>query len=302
MNILQSGIEKSGNYWISRILRELMGSAGLEIRSYIQNHSIHAGLKQLDLDIEDIADIDCIDISKNRCFVVVRQSFREAIKDISEYTSLNSIVWTHSNWIDSMTPRVLDEFEKKIYIIRDPRDALLSFSHFAFTPYRLLHDSRHYQGPSDWLDNNLEPFLGRWKNHVRSHLSRRSEFNIYPIFYERFLSDLEGEISKLASYLALSITNEDKHRILDLVKASSLKKGAPHHIRKAKSGQWEAVFTLEQKARALEIVGPLLCELGYGTESPACLPSLQGDLRKEEARPRMLRSIASRIKSRLKEL
>ena len=133
MNILQSGIEKSGNYWISRILRELMGSAGLEIRSYIQNHSIHAGLKQLDLDIEDIADIDCIDISKNRCFVVVRQSFREAIKDISEYTSLNSIVWTHSNWIDSMTPRVLDEFEKKIYIIRDPRDALLSFSHFAFT-------------------------------------------------------------------------------------------------------------------------------------------------------------------------
>jgi hypothetical protein len=255
-------------------------------------------LKKLDLDIADIADIDCIEIKNNQSYVVVRQTFREAIVDMQDYANQNTLVWTHSQWVEERSALAFKSFSKNIYIIRDPRDAVISLSHFAFTPYRILNDSATFRDPQDWLDKNLGAFLRRWASHVTGHLSRRQEFGIYPVFYERFLAQFDEEFDLLLVYLGIELGDESKQRIRDKVTAKSMKKGAPHHIRKAQAAQWKEVFTEEQKARAYDIVGPLLKQMGYPEAGggEVQLPYLEGDLiqlppRKKSLVARVLRKL-----------
>ncbi len=277
-HIIQNGIPKCGNLWLYNILQRLQAAAGVPKKSYILDHPVHPGLKQMDLDIDYIADIDVIDIKAKRSYVTVRQTFCEPILDLAAYAQRCSLVWSHSPWEPEMSPEVYRQFDKFVYIIRDPRDAMVSKSHFAFTPYRQAMFPHNFKDTSDWLNQRLDHVMRQWFQHVNDHLVHGQQLGMYVIFYERLLLNLEEEISKLAQYLGFELKAEVIADIAEQVTAKNMKKAAQHHIRSHKLAGWRQSLTEAQVERVNDIARDLLTRLGYATTAaefdPDHLPSV----------------------------
>ena len=146
------------------------------------------------------------------------------------------------------------EYQKVIYLIRDPRDVLLSH-------YRFMIGQKQYHGSiadfsDDWISGRIWP--SSWQEHVLSWVGTRSERVSYDldIFrYEDFIDDPKKETIKLVKSLGLNSSKED---IEEAIKVSSVeemrKKEAAGNegahpdlefIGKAKNGVWKEQFRPE---------------------------------------------------------
>jgi hypothetical protein len=101
-------------------------------------------------------------------------------------------------------PNYPDLFPKTIYIVRDPRAALLSYYHHC------VHDT----GRTDWpilefLDEmidqgcikSLEPHLVRWDRQVEAWLNRARHQSVSMVKYEDLKGDCLGVLRKLANFI-----------------------------------------------------------------------------------------------------
>ncbi len=134
MKILQNGYPKSGNYWLYKIIDNIYKQASIEKYSFIKNHPIYDIAKHWELSYPQQVDIDMIDVLYVGTFFRISSVFRRKIADFSQYVNQTSHVWSHSNYCEK-SAGVFNHFDKVIYIIRDPRDVLISSANFAFTPY-----------------------------------------------------------------------------------------------------------------------------------------------------------------------
>lgn len=284
-HILQNGFPKSGNLWVHNIMTCMLDEAGIKRPSYIQNRPVYLALKQIDFDIDGLTDIDHIEILSKRCFAVVRQNYREAIEDLERYISSTTVVWSHSQWDPVMTPIVYSAFDKLIYIIRDPRDALVSMSHFAFSPYRLLYNPCDYDSPDRWREGQYKSFITNWARHVREHLANAKRYGIHLIFYERLLNDTPREIEQLADYLGVELPRTARDTVVRRTSAEEMRKAAPHHVRQGRTGGWRDALSNRQIRWISRQVGPLLKLLGY--QDSRALPEFNPDQIDARQIPRM---------------
>ena len=275
MTILQAGVPKSGNYWLYTILKSINQKAGLEYKSFLRTHPIHKVAQTWDLSFAGQNDMDFLNIKKNCCEFRISAVFQEEIADIDDYISKCSLVWTHSS-INSYGNKVLPKFNKIVYIIRDPRDVAISYSKYCFTEHKLKNHPPHYEeNPESYLQNRLDIMLRNWVNHVGGYLKYQDKLNIYPVFYERFLNDLDSELPRLLNYLDIELDENAINQIKSDVSFDSMKKQSPKHLRKGKSAQWREVFTSKQKAKAERIAGEMMKLLNYPIlEAEKTLPSI----------------------------
>src|SRR5690625_7507293 len=77
-----------------------------------------------------------IDITDLQTSYRISSIFRMPIDSMKDYVSKTGHVWTHSP-ICKTSNEVLRYFDKKIYIIRDPRDRALSTANYHCSPYML---------------------------------------------------------------------------------------------------------------------------------------------------------------------
>lgn len=275
MTFLQAGVPKSGNYWLYTILKNINQKAGLEHKSFLRTHPIHKVAQTWDLSFAGQNDMDFLNIKKNYCEFRISAVFQEQIADIDNYIHKCSLVWTHSP-INSYALEVLPKFNKIVYIIRDPRDVAISYSKYCFTEHKLKNHPPHYEKkPELYLENRLDVMLRNWVNHVGGYLKYQDKLNIYPIFYERFLNDLDSELPRLLDYLEIELDRNTINRIKLDVSFDSMKKQSPKHLRKGKSAQWRQVFTSKQKAKAERITGEMMELLNYPiSESEDRLPCI----------------------------
>ena len=275
MTILQAGVPKSGNYWLYTILKSINQKAGLEYKSFLRTHPIHKVAQTWDLSFAGQNDMDFLNIKKNHCEFRISAVFQEEIADIDDYINKCSLVWTHSP-INSYGLEVLPKFNKIVYIIRDPRDVAISYSKYCFTEHKLKNHPPHYEkNPESYLENRLDVMLRNWVNHVGDYLKYKEQVSIYPIFYERFLNDIDSELPRLLDYLEIELDRNAINQIKLDVSFDSMKKQSPKHLRKGKSAQWRQVFTSKQKAKAERIAGKMMELLNYPiSEAEESLPSI----------------------------
>lgn len=276
MAILQAGVPKSGNYWLYTILKSINQKAGLEYKIFLRTHPIYEVAQTWDLSFSGQNDMDFLNIKKDYCEFRVSAVFQEKIVDIDDYIHKCSLVWTHSP-VNSYGNKVLPKFNKIIYIIRDPRDVAIYDSKYCFTEHKLKNHPPHYEkNPESYLQNRLDVMLRNWINHVGGYLQYKDRLNIYPIFYERFLNDIDSELPKLLNYLNIKLDENAVNQIKSDVSFDSMKKQSPKHLRKGKSAQWRQVFTSQQKAKAERIAGKMMELLNYpiseSEESLPCIP------------------------------
>ena len=289
MNILQISAPKSGSYWLHTILLQILQKKGLSTRSFIQEQEIYQKLEDSDLSFKGQAGVDMMDIEDDGCYYRISSVFKEKIEDPATYAEKTSLAWTHST-LCTTSFDVFPLFDKKICIVRDPRDRALSTAKFAFKPYMQKHYPSPYSSPEEFMENEYERLVERWVWFVGNYLLHKEELDIHFVFYERLLHDFPNELKSLLSYLGISLTQQEQQDIAEAVTFSSMKSKSPKHLNKGKYGKWAQQMDYGQKELAIEKAGDLMQSLSYplhpsGGESR--LPSLPPVLPKEELQIRL---------------
>ncbi|NEP90056.1 MAG: sulfotransferase domain-containing protein [Okeania sp. SIO2C2] len=278
MHILKIGLAKSGNFWLHTILHNIIEHSGLKYESFIENQPIYEIAKTWGLNqIKDRVSIDVLDITKNALFYRIGNIFRYPVDDIDDYINGSTLVWTHAQ-MSSNALNVIQKFDKLVYIVRDPRDLLISWSNFVFTPYI----KRYYPyvisdeiDSESYLNNNLKTIINDWMNHVGAYLKYQKDLNIHFVFYERLLDDFDRELEEILEYLEIELDAKARGEIKEKVSFNQMKKESPNHLRKGQLGQWVDILTDAQKEEVLQMATPLLKLLNYPLNSQVdSLPAL----------------------------
>ena len=262
MVILQAGLAKSGNFWLYKILQNIITYGGLKHSSFIKSQPIHSVAKTWNLSYKEQADIDVIDIEPHQCFYRISSIFRMPIENIDDYINQCSLVWTHSPYCATRND-VYSKFGKIVYIIRDPRDVIISKSRFAFTPYMKKYFPRAENNPQKFLQKKLTNKTKKWVQEVGEYLKYSEENNIHILFYERLLHSFDKEMQRLLVYLELEANKTHIQKIKQNVDFSTMKRENPSHVRTGRSGGWTKLLTDEQKREVLQIAKPMLKILNY---------------------------------------
>lgn len=308
MKLLQSGVAKSGNYWLYTILQSLLRRTGQPTHTYIESQPIHAIARTWELSFPEQASIDTIDIADTGVFYRISSAFRWPVDDLDAYLARTTHVWTHSR-ISANTDAIFGKFDKIVYIVRDPRDVVLSTSRFLFTPYMQKFYPHRHATPEDYLRTSLAKQVSHWREHVAGHIAAAQRRNIYIVFYERLLDNLPGELAALCRYLEIEPVDTLLNGVQQDVSFETMQGNSPGHVRKGKSRQWVDQLTAAQKAAAIQQAGPLLELLHYpltdtgGSDLPY-LPNTINPAQIEAARrapvpPLTLKSAIKRIARRV---
>jgi hypothetical protein len=186
------------------------------------------------------------------------------------------------------------DYRKVIYLIRDPRDVMLSYHRYVRAESNYLGNLKEFA--MDWVAGRIWPCS--WQEHVNSWLAPRlgtAPFELTLIRYEDFVADPVGQTEVLAEVLGADVgLARIKEIVADTTPKSMRereikgKKESPtlNFIGPAKAGNWkqlqsedDAVSILEEFARDAMRFGGYLCN---GVETHRELASLSeqfGDAR-----------------------
>ena len=280
MKILQGGVPKCGNFWLYQIIQQILKRSGRDYSSFIEKQPIYGLAEEWELNFPEQARIDVLEITDLQDRYRISSIFNMPIEDIEAYVRQTNHVWTHSP-ICKRSGEVFELFDKKIYIIRDPRDRALSAAKYYCSPYMLKHFPQPEKDPESFLLKNFEKLMHEWVWHVWDHLRLAKQYDIHVVFFEGFNSRFQEELKRLLTYLGIELNEGQKKELEEAVSFKTLQKKNPKHLKKGDSGYWVEQLNDEQMEKANIIAAPLLRYLGYPTrrgETTKCYyPQLEGD-------------------------
>ncbi len=262
MSILQCGVPKSGNFWLYQIIQQILKRSGRNNGSYIEKQPIYELAKNWDLNFPEQARIDVMQITDLQINYRISSIFKMPIENIQRYIDQTAHAWTHSP-ICKRSGEVLNAFDKKIYIIRDPRDIAISASEYYCSPYMQKYFPQKETEPEDYLQNNFSKMMQDWVWHVYDHLRLSKDYNIHITYYEMLLNSFRDELDRLLDYMDIEMKEDKKEDLKTAVSFCKLKKENPKHLNKGTSGYWKDLLTEDQIEEAEITAGPLLRYLNY---------------------------------------
>jgi aryl sulfotransferase len=262
MKILQGGAPKCGNFWLYQIIQQLLSRTGHDTTSFIQRQLIYSLAKEWDLNYPSQASIDVLDVTDLQYSYRISSIFRMPIGDIRSYIAQTNHVWTHSP-ICKRSGELLPLFDKKVYIIRDPRDRAISAAKYYTSDYMLKYYPQEERDPQRYLEKHFDELMLEWVWHVYDHLRLSREHNIHIAFYEGFLLGFQEELARLLTYLGIEMGRSEREELQEAMSFATLKSKNPKHLKKGQSGYWMNQLTDEQTERADMIAGPLIRYLRY---------------------------------------
>lgn len=263
--ILQNGMAKSGNYWLYSCLQVLLAEAGAPMRSYIQNHAIQEEAESWVLSFPEQATIDVIDITPGGYYTRISSKFSEEIGDLESYLSRVRHLWSHSPYRQRLSDDVYGRCRAVFYIVRDPRDALLSQADHMFSEYGRTYLKPAAPDRESFIDERSKAYPGHWANHVSGHLNLPSSLPVTIIQYEDMKADLPGELKRMASAMGLEgISRARMESLASGLGFNAMKeRSGTAHVNKGRTGRWRSELTGEQNDRFISAAGDLMAQLGY---------------------------------------
>jgi Sulfotransferase domain len=139
------------------------------------------------------------------------------------------IIKSHT-YFDPRYPRVL-------YIVRDPRDLVLSYYNFSRKYRQVADDYPLANYVDDFVDGNLiSADWGTWAENVASWIyTRKNQSNFLLMRYEDMKIDTEHELRRIAAFLGVEVTPQ---RLQKAIEASSAER--MREMEKKQSDQWVA--------------------------------------------------------------
>lgn len=166
----------------------------------------------------------------------------------------------------------LEKYPKVVYIVRDGRDALVSYYHF-------YQDTRNFKGTfKEFYDVIQKSDIGTWKEHVAKAVRFKEESpeRILIVRYEDMKLDTASVLRQVVDFLGMENINEEliKSSVeashFDRLRAKQEKKGGilingknVNFFRKGQSGNWGTYFSEELLNHFYEENGDLLSRWKY---------------------------------------
>jgi hypothetical protein len=170
--------------------------------------------------------------------------------------------------VELLPKSVLEGKCKVLYVSRNPKDNAVSFFHF--------HRMARFLGLQKNLDwNEFFPlylsgslYCGSWFEHVLGYWQfAQNNKNVMFCKYEDMKENLETEISKIASFLEIELSDEQRQRVVKHCTFETMKDNKMANrdaiwlfnqkiskfMRKGQVGDWKNYFTLAQSAAFDEI-------------------------------------------------
>jgi len=184
-------------------------------------------------------------------------------------------------------PRVIKSHEcfdpryrKIIYIVRDPRDVLISYYEFQLKRRVITEECSLEEFLPRFLESAVEPKIGSWRDHVVSWVATRGGHKDFLLLrYEEMLSNTQQEATKIASFLGLDSNSERIARAVELSSADRMRKLEKEQarqwsatrktrqdkpfVRKAISGDWKSQLSETCVARIEAAWGDVMRSVGY---------------------------------------
>ncbi|XP_006868144.1 PREDICTED: bile salt sulfotransferase-like [Chrysochloris asiatica] len=149
---------------------------------------------------------------------------------------------------------------KAIYVMRNPRDILISSFYFnkALT---FAKDPESFEQYFEWfIQGNV--MFGSWFDHIQGWLSMKGKENFLIISYEELQQDTRANVERICQFLDKKLSPEELNSVLKNISFEAMKKNrmsnlslAPNDfidhskgklMRKGVSGDWKNHFTVAQ--------------------------------------------------------
>lgn len=259
--VLHVSYVKSGSYLLWRTFDLLFRAAGRK-RSFVQDHPIQAQRGSWpDFSIDQF-DIDQVLVQDDGVHWQIEMQHVERVSDLDAYLAACSHVWTHS-FLCERSFEVYPRCGRVCYIVRDPRDALVSMAHFVLTPFMRRYHPHRATSAEEYVALELDAFLGDWVRHAGEHWRARTALDIEILRYEDLVADLPAALRHLADWSGLALDDRALERIAAELDVNRMRAANPQHVRSGRSGGFERLLTPAQQARALELCAPVMRRFGY---------------------------------------
>lgn len=114
-------------------------------------------------------------------------------------------------------------FKKVIYIVRDPREVLVSSYYFQIKLGSIVKNYSKRKFFKDFLKGKFDSNFGSWQENVGSWYGAKNG-NILFIKYENLIDHPYKEISKLSKFLNLKLTKKKLNQIINKTSMQNFKK------------------------------------------------------------------------------
>lgn len=172
-------------------------------------------------------------------------------------------------------------YPKVIYIVRDPRDVVLSYYDFQ-RKYRQIQDGFPLeQYVADFVSGHINSRdWGTWGENVASWIATRSRSEGFLLLrYEDMVSNTVSELSRIATFFGVVADNDRLQRVVERCSADRMRELEQRQsqewvatknrrqdipfVRVAKSGGWKTVLS----AASVDVIesawGPIMESVGY---------------------------------------
>ena len=171
-------------------------------------------------------------------------------------------------------------YKKIIYIVRDPRDVLISYYEFQLKRRVISDELSLEEFVPRFMESEIEPKTGSWRDHVVSWTATRGgQKNFLLLRYEDMLADTKKESTKIAAFLGLDSSPERIARAVALSSADRMRKLEKEQsrqwketkktrqdkpfVRKAASGGWKSILSEKSVAQLESAWGDVMRSAGY---------------------------------------
>uniref|UniRef100_A0ACB8EM79 Uncharacterized protein n=1 Tax=Sphaerodactylus townsendi TaxID=933632 RepID=A0ACB8EM79_9SAUR len=149
----------------------------------------------------------------------------------------NSVVWDRSPWLETddglqvalkyPPPRLMNSHvpfqffpknflqtkAKVIYVMRNPKDVLVSFYYFSSFIKSLKTPGSLQEFLEKFLSGNV--VYGSWFDHVKSWMGLKGKPNFFYITYEELQQDLRGSVEKICQFLGKELSSQQMDSVVE---------------------------------------------------------------------------------------
>lgn len=265
---------KSGNTWARRLYsRVKLGVSGLNINdeATILDNQVYAHKVAAPLDLADMTP-------EQKLFL--RYTALLHIMARAPHTPL--VLKTHNANIRVKHVDLIPEemSEAAVYLIRDPRDVVISYAEHTGNDLDDMIDGMNKPGHMvEQSDTGIYHYLTTWSMHVKTWVDD-STFPVTVIRYEDLLTDPFTEFGRMLDTFGLEVDDDTLAASIEDMKFANLKRQeqeggfieASRHtkfFKRGTSGGWKETLTPEQVERIENDHGEIMTRFGYELTSKA---------------------------------